>query len=117
MASASGILVGAQHPFCKTLHARFQSVILEIFDDIAKVPRKLMRHRARERWIGVDQLLNDLERDQQKLTPLQGACGRGIKIVRYRREHERLDRANDGDRGPPIMMFAEQLNRASEQRV
>jgi hypothetical protein len=53
--------------------------------------------------------MNHLEREQQKLTPLQGAGRHGIKIVSDQYEHDWLGRANDGDSGPPIVMFAEQL--------
>jgi len=71
-AFSSSILVGAQYPFCKALDGRSQPVILEIFNDIAKLARKLIRDRARECRIGNDQITNRLERDQLKLTPLQG---------------------------------------------
>jgi hypothetical protein len=40
VAFSSSILAGAQYPFCKALDGRSQSVILEIFNDIAKLARK-----------------------------------------------------------------------------
>src|SRR6516165_290690 len=61
--------------------------------------------------------MQNLERKQQKLASLQAARRYGIEVVRYGRERDRLDRANDGDRGASIVMLAEELNRALQQGI
>ena len=86
MAGASGILVGAQHPLCQPLNARSQPVALEIFNKLVKLVRKLMHYRARERPIRIDQLMNNSQRDKQKLTAVQSACTHWIEVVRNGRK-------------------------------
>src|SRR4249919_1264229 len=90
MAGASRVLVGVQHPLCQSLNSRSQSLILEMFNELAKLARKLIHYRARERGIHIDQFMNSLQWDKQKLTALQGACSHWIDLVREGREHERL---------------------------
>jgi hypothetical protein len=48
MTRASCALVGPQHPVRQPLYGRFQSVVLAIFDQLAKLFCKRMRNGVRE---------------------------------------------------------------------
>ena len=60
--------------------------------------------------------MNDMERNQEDITACERACRDRTDIVPNRGEHKGLDRADDGERGVPVMVFTEQLKRMDASR-